>query len=105
MVSEVFDIRPSNWGLRGDPYLWDDMKKEFEYNIENITIVQFEERLLKLFEDKTSKSIEIDDTVYFEEYAHGGMSSGHVNISTWRERLIPLLIDNFAKVKAGIKDD
>ena len=25
----MFNIQPPNWGLRGDPYLWEDMKKAF----------------------------------------------------------------------------
>ena len=28
-LSELFDIQPPNWGLRGDPWFWQDMKKSF----------------------------------------------------------------------------
>lgn len=28
-LSELFSERPPHWGLRGDPYLWEDMKKTF----------------------------------------------------------------------------
>ena len=28
-LSEMFNIQPPSWGLRGDPYLWEDMKQAF----------------------------------------------------------------------------
>ncbi len=34
-----------------------------------------------------------DEQVYRREFAHGGMSSGHVHLPTWREKLIPLLVN------------
>jgi hypothetical protein len=105
MVSEVFDILPRQWGIRGDPYLWDELKKELDYDIKNITAKQFRERLITLFEEKIGRTLNSDDMVYIEEYANGGMSSGHIDIVTWRERLIPFLIDNFVKAKAGTEDE
>lgn len=27
----IFEEKPEQWGLRGDPYLWEDMKKEFTH--------------------------------------------------------------------------
>ena len=33
------------------------------------------------------------ETVYLEKFAFGGMSSGMVNLPSWRDRLIPILID------------
>ncbi|WP_187344132.1 hypothetical protein [Streptomyces sp. 3211.6] len=31
--------------------------------------------------------------VYRERYAHGGMSGGMVHLDTWRQRLLPLLVE------------
>ena len=80
-------------------------KKVFDYEIEHITVKQFEKRLVKLFEDITGLTLNADGTVYIEEYNHGGMSSWHIDIMTWREKLILFLILNFKKVKAGIYDE
>lgn len=33
------------------------------------------------------------EAVYLEEFARGGMSSGMVDLPSWRDRLIPILID------------
>lgn len=36
---------------------------------------------------------EVEPSVYREEFAHGGRSSGYVSLDAWRSRLMPLLID------------
>ena len=28
-VSSIFEETPKQWGLRGDPYLWEEMRNEF----------------------------------------------------------------------------
>ena len=28
-ISEMFQVQPPHWGLRGDPFLWEDMKQAF----------------------------------------------------------------------------
>lgn len=28
-VGDLFRTRPQRWGLRGDPYLWDDLARVF----------------------------------------------------------------------------
>jgi hypothetical protein len=35
----------------------------------------------------------LGESVYRPELAHGGMSSRHVHLPTWREQLLPLLLD------------
>jgi hypothetical protein len=43
-------------------------------------------------------------TVYRERYAHGGMSSGMISLDTWRQQLMPMLIERatgFARGEAG----
>lgn len=34
----------------------------------------------------------VDELVYRREFAAGGMSSGQVHLTTWRDRLVPLLV-------------
>jgi hypothetical protein len=40
-------------------------------------------------------------SVYREQYAHGGMSSGWICLDTWRQRLMPLLIERAAESVSG----
>lgn len=32
-------------------------------------------------------------SVYRAQYAHGGMSSGMISLDTWRQQLIPVLVE------------
>jgi len=32
-------------------------------------------------------------SVYLEQYAHGGMSSGMISLEAWRQRLMPMLVE------------
>jgi hypothetical protein len=75
------------WGARGDPYLWEDLRFHVIQNrlplpnsIEDLTT-----RLHSLFEDLTGHSVLESDWFFIEKYAHGGMSSGNVEPSSWKE--------------------
>lgn len=98
-VKVVFDITPDQWGLRGDPYLWEDMKNECSLSFEETSEVDFELFLFEIFEKKTGRSINTQEPIYLEKYAFGGMSSGNVDPNTWRKILIPLLLESFSKYK------
>ena len=36
-VSAIFEEKPKQWGFRGDPYLWEELKKEFSEIYTSIT--------------------------------------------------------------------
>jgi len=39
LVADLFDPEPEQWGLRGDPYLWREMKETFaETQLETRTL-------------------------------------------------------------------
>lgn len=40
-------------------------------------------------------SITHDKDVFVQEFAHGGMSSGYISMTFWRECGLPTLIENF----------
>ena len=46
------------------------------------------------FEELTGADLASDpaDHVYRQEYAHGGMSSGMISLDTWRQELMPALV-------------
>ena len=100
-LSVIFERKPSQWGLRGEPYLWDEMKElcvgeslDFDdYGIAQLVSVHFEEA--------TGQPLTFDANIYVDRLAHGGMSSGSVSESFWIARGIPFLIENLRRVKAG----
>ncbi len=98
-VKTVFDVKPDQWGLRGDPYLWEDIKNECTLNFREVSKEEFELYLVKMFQKKTGRSVNTQEPIYIEKYAFGGMSSGNVDPNTWRKKLIPLLIESFVKHK------
>ena len=91
-LSEMFDVRPPHWGLRGDPYLWADMKQDFSsvpFPYEPARLVS---DIKRLFREKTGEELTNDACPRVEKYAHGGMSSGMVSGHFWLNTAIPLLL-------------
>lgn len=92
VIENIFEPTPEQWGLRGDPYLWESLRNYFEQEGLPEDIDEFEIELIKLFKLKTGKSVFDMYSVFVDEYAHGGMSSGHIAIDKWRDSFIPLLM-------------
>jgi hypothetical protein len=90
-VAALFQDEPRQWGLRGDPYLWREMRE----HLEGVGCPATPERLASIieeaFEELTGFPISHADPIYLEKYSHGGMSSGYVNPKFWRETAVPLL--------------
>lgn len=100
-LSVIFERKPTQWGLRGDPYLWEEMKDHCvgeSLDIDDYGIAAF---VGEYFEKATGKALSFDTDVYVERFAHGGMSSGSVSGSFWLSKGIPFLIENLRRAKAG----
>lgn len=92
--AEVFERQPAHWGLRGDPYVWQEMAERLRAQPVPATRAQALGVLRRTFADVVGvevNEVRAGDSVYCERFAHGGMSSGQVHMSTWRERLLPML--------------
>ena len=96
-VSEIFDEAPHSWGLRGDPYFWDDLKQHFADTKLPYSVNAFVEEINSFFEKTTGEKLTKECQVYVEKYSHGGMSSGLVSGSFWIEQAIPLLLKRLEK--------
>lgn len=100
-LSLIFERKPAQWGLRGDPYLWDEMQElcvADSLDIDDYGVARF---VCEYFEKVTGQPLTIDAKAYVGRFAHGGMSSGSVCGEFWISKGIPLLIDNLRRVKAG----
>ena len=100
-LSIIFERKPSQWGLRGDPYLWDEMKELCVGDTLDIDDYDISHFVCEYFEKVTGQPLTIDAKAYVERLAHGGMSSGSVCGEFWITRGIPLLLENLHRVKAG----
>lgn len=97
-LSSLFEPRPERWGLRGDPYLWEDLQQSFS----EITFPCSETKVIRLFEhffeELTGHSFNTDCSYYVvDKYKHGGMSSGGISIEFWKEAGLPLLLSRLRK--------
>lgn len=96
-ISDLFNEEPIQWSLRGDPYLWRDMKQQFiNINCPD-SVEKFIEIIETAFQNLTGYPISYDDSIGLKKYSHGGMSSGFVDPEFWRDKVIPLLKKRYLK--------
>lgn len=96
MISELFKPEPGRWGLRGDPYLWEEMASTLADVPLPPTEGQFNELVEETFARLVGAPLDSrEDSVWVERYSHGGMSTGQVSFAFWREIGIPLLCSRY----------
>ena len=92
-VSEIFEDEPDQWGLRGDPYLWRELKERLGTIDMPETPEQLQSIIEKEYEMVTGYSINHKEHFRVERFMHGGMSSGGVSPEFWNKRGIPMLVN------------
>ena len=100
-LSLIFERKPYNWGLRGDPYLWDEMQTACAGKPLDIDDNKLVGIIGELFEKTTGQTLALGVRAFIKEYDHGGMSSGYVSGDFWIAKGIPQLLENLKRVKAG----
>lgn len=92
-VSEIFENEPSKYGLRGDRYLWREMRE----TLKDVEMPQTAEELKRLIEETyeaaTGYPISYERSFLVDRFKHGGMSSGRIDPDFWVSRGIPLLVE------------
>ena len=88
MKKIIFDEQPGAWGSRGNPYFWEYLK---EHIPNDMTAEKLEEWIKEEHLKLTGEELTMDSSVYIEEFAHGGMSSGVVYGEWWLTIGIPML--------------
>ncbi|GIH09768.1 hypothetical protein Rhe02_78350 [Rhizocola hellebori] len=93
-MDDVFKREPASWGLRGDPHVWRALRE----HLSGQDIPGSADEVASLLNRGFTELVGLDllsypaSSVYVERYARGGMSSGMVDLDTWRRRLMPLLV-------------
>ena len=94
-IGSIF-VEPEQWGLRGDPYLWNQLRQRFIDNGGPNSIEEFDNLLTFLFQELVGVALATgEEAVFVDRYDTGGMSSGHVSPEWWRVVAIPLLRERF----------
>jgi hypothetical protein len=96
-VGTIFEDEPVQWGFRGDPYLWRELKERLAETDMPATPNELREIIEQAYKDATGHSVSHDETIIIERFKHGGMSSGGVSPKFWNERGIPLLLTRHVK--------
>lgn len=91
VISDLFDPEPFQWGLRGDPFLWMEMRQALCHVPIPEEDETMERILLGCFTSLTGEELSPDKNYRIKRYAFGGMSSGMVCGVTWTEKLLPML--------------
>lgn len=94
-VSALFNPKPISWGLRGDPFLWQELKQGFENTEIPETKEQLKGLLEKAYKKATCYAITQTEIVVIERFKHGGMSSGSISPEFWTNIAIPLILERF----------
>ncbi len=99
----IFENKPNQWGLRGDPYLWAEMAELCigeSLDTDDYGIAGF---VSEYFEKVTGVPLTYDAIGHNKRFEHGGMSSGSVSGQFWISKGIPLLIESLHRVKVGYR--
>lgn len=99
-VSKIFKDRPWQWGLRGDPFLWDDLEKHFTSIYAPLTEEEFCFEFYNAFHELTGATLGTDK-IYVPKYSHGGMSSGMVCSTFWSDTALPMLTERLKEINNG----
>lgn len=96
-IGQLFDRAPSQWGLRGDPYLWRELRAEFASTALPASAPELEIMIRSAAEAVVGRPLaESDEPVYVREFDPGhGLSAGAVAPTWWIANGIPALIDRF----------
>jgi len=94
-VSKYFDPEPIQWGLRGDPHLWRDMKQKSAKTYIPMTGNEFEKLLYKLFKELTGEVPQKGKNIYVKKYESIGMSKGMISSDFWLDKGFSLLIQRY----------
>jgi hypothetical protein len=98
-LSILFEDEPTQWGFRGDPYLWREMKDYLVDTPMPDTEIELIRRIKSTFESLTGKPISSERAIKVERYDQSGMSGGMVSTDFWRDTAIPLLLERFRKAR------
>lgn len=94
-LASLFDEEPFRWGLRGDPYLWREMRAHFDETPLPASTRELAALIEQAFASLTGHPLSETEPFHIERFSHGGMSSGMVSPQYWREKAIPMLQERF----------
>ena len=92
-LGDLFEHEPIQWGLRGDSYLWREMKSRFVSTPLPASWAKLEDQIAEAFLILTGKPITTPKMFKVDRFAHRGTSrgSGLISPDFWRDGALVLL--------------
>ncbi|GAB3794705.1 hypothetical protein GCM10028819_09270 [Spirosoma humi] len=94
-LSVLFSTPPVQWGLRGDPYLWNELAEVAKTLLLPATETELTDLLHSLIRNLLGHELVPGKMIAVPRFAYGGMSSGMVGSDFWLNTAIPLLKQRF----------
>ncbi|MFO1228064.1 hypothetical protein [Roseateles sp.] len=88
---DLFSPHPEGWGLRGDLFLWLEMKAVLNHVPIPESDLELRSIMASLFHVLTGAPMASSTEVHVARFERGGLSSGVVSAEFWRDSLIPML--------------
>lgn len=98
-LAQIFQDEPGQWGLRGDPHLWRELRATLGERPLPETEAQLAALLRQSYALLTGAPLAGQGPVFVERFSHGGMSSGHVSPQFWAETALPLLLARYRELR------
>lgn len=109
-VGSLFEEEPKQWGLRGDPFMWRELKEIFS-QVPLPASGRECERLIRqaLYDIINAEAAnplpDRRDPTHaryrIERFSHGSMSSGYVSTQFWETTGIPILVQRYNRGSAS----
>lgn len=90
-MSDLFYPYPDGWGLRGDLFLWMEMKSALNHVSIPERELDLGSTVSSLFHVLTGAALTSEAEIHVPRFDVGGMSGGMVSAAYWRESLVPQL--------------
>ena len=94
-LSVIFEKEPRQWGLRGDQYMWQELKEESVGKEFPLSDFELTEIIAQKFREVSGVPLTVDAQPYVEKYAHGGMSTGRLSGLFWMGKGMYQIYSNY----------
>lgn len=91
-VADLMFPERENWGYRGDPFLWQEMRQALARVPVPDNQDDLQQILLNSAQSLINASFSAENGVFVNRFSHGGMSSGWVSFEFWTRDIIPELL-------------
>lgn len=94
-LGDGFDVVSRQWGLRGDPHVWRQLRDRVAETPTPPSAATIRAVLVTAIREICDVDIDnCDEEIVYRDYLdHGGMSGGSISVEWWRSQGLPLIVE------------